>query len=47
MPEADVVVAAISGSAGLLPTLEAVKAGKTVALANKESLVMAGELIIS
>jgi 1-deoxy-D-xylulose-5-phosphate reductoisomerase len=47
MPEADVVVAAISGSAGLLPTLAAVKAGKTVALANKESLVMAGELIIS
>jgi 1-deoxy-D-xylulose-5-phosphate reductoisomerase len=47
MPEADVVVAAISGSAGLLPTLEAVRAGKTVALANKESLVMAGELIIS
>ena len=47
MPEADVVVAAISGSAGLLPTLAAVKAGKTVALANKESLVMAGKLIIS
>ena len=47
MSEADVVVAAISGSAGLLPTLAAVKAGKTVALANKESLVMAGELIIS
>lgn len=47
MSEADVVIAAISGSAGLLPTLEAVKAGKTVALANKESLVMAGELIIS
>ncbi len=47
MPEADVVFAAISGSAGLLPTLAAVKAGKTVALANKESLVMAGELMIS
>ncbi len=47
MSEADVVVAAISGSAGLLPTLAAVQAGKTVALANKESLVMAGELIVS
>jgi len=47
MPEVDVVIAAISGSAGLLPTLAAVKAGKTIALANKESLVMAGELIIS
>jgi len=47
MSEADVVVVAISGSAGLLPTLAAVQAGKTVALANKESLVMAGELIIS
>jgi 1-deoxy-D-xylulose-5-phosphate reductoisomerase len=45
-PEADMVVAAISGSAGLLPTLAAIEAGKTVALANKEALVMAGELMI-
>ncbi|MFC2045741.1 1-deoxy-D-xylulose-5-phosphate reductoisomerase [Chloroflexota bacterium] len=44
--QADIVVIAISGSAGLIPTLTAVKAGKTVALANKESLVMAGEIII-
>jgi len=45
LPEVDIVVAAISGAAGLLPTISAVRAGKTVALANKESMVMAGELI--
>jgi 1-deoxy-D-xylulose-5-phosphate reductoisomerase len=45
MPEADIIVSAISGSAGLLPTLAAIKAGKDVALANKEALVMAGELL--
>ncbi len=44
-PEADTVVIATSGKAGLSATLAAVKAGKTVALANKESLVMAGEII--
>lgn len=44
-PNADIVLSAIVGAAGLLPTYEAIKAGKTVALANKESLVMAGELI--
>jgi 1-deoxy-D-xylulose-5-phosphate reductoisomerase len=44
--DVDIVVSAIVGSAGMLPTLEAVKSGKTVALANKESLVMAGELIM-
>lgn len=43
---ADLVVIAISGSAGLIPTLEAVKAGKKIALANKESLVMAGRIIM-
>ncbi len=42
---ADIVVAAISGSAGLRPTYDAVCAGKDIALANKESLVMAGALI--
>lgn len=42
--EVDVVMAAIVGAAGLLPTLAAVKAGKKVLLANKESLVMAGGL---
>jgi len=45
-PQVDTVVIATSGTSGLRPTLAAVKAGKTVALANKESLVMAGELII-
>jgi len=45
MDEADMVVAAIAGSAGLLPTYSAVAAGKTIALANKETLVMAGSLI--
>lgn len=45
-PEVDMVMAAIMGSAGLLPTLAAVKAGKKVLLANKESLVMSGDLFI-
>jgi 1-deoxy-D-xylulose-5-phosphate reductoisomerase len=44
--EVDIVVAAIVGSAGLVPTLEAVRAGKEVALANKEALVMAGEIFM-
>lgn len=44
-PEIDTAVIATSGRAGLSPTLTAVKAGKNVALANKESLVMAGEII--
>jgi 1-deoxy-D-xylulose-5-phosphate reductoisomerase len=42
---ADMVVSAIVGGAGLLPTLGAIEAGKDVALANKESLVMAGHLV--
>lgn len=41
----DVVLAAMVGFAGLCPTIEAIKAGKTIALANKETLVVAGELI--
>ena len=45
-PEVDTVMAAIVGAAGLLPTLAAVKSGKKVLLANKESLVMSGELFI-
>ena len=45
-PEVDTVVAAIVGAAGLLPTLAAVRAGKRVLLANKESLVMAGALFM-
>jgi len=44
-PEIDLVVVATSGRWGLKPTLEAVRAGKQVALANKESLVMAGGII--
>lgn len=44
--DADLIVNAISGYAGLMPTYSAVKAGKKIALANKESLVMAGELIM-
>lgn len=44
--EVDIVVAAIVGGAGLVPTLEAVRAGKQVALANKEALVMAGEIFV-
>lgn len=43
-PDVDMVMAAIVGAAGLLPTLAAVKAGKKVLLANKEVLVMAGNL---
>ena len=45
-PEAGIVVSAIAGSAGLIPTLAAVKAGKTIALANKETMVMAGEIVV-
>ena len=46
MDQADIVVSSIVGAAGLLPTIEAVKAGKTVALANKEVLVTAGEVVM-
>jgi 1-deoxy-D-xylulose-5-phosphate reductoisomerase len=45
-PEADQVVSAIVGAVGLIPTLSAVKTGKAIALANKESLVMAGKIIM-
>ncbi|MBQ5774582.1 MAG: 1-deoxy-D-xylulose-5-phosphate reductoisomerase, partial [Paludibacteraceae bacterium] len=43
----DIVVAAMVGYAGLKPTIAAIKAGKTIALANKETLVVAGDLIAS
>ena len=46
-PEVDIVVVATPGKAGLLPTLAAVRAGKVVALANKEVLVMAGHLVVA
>jgi 1-deoxy-D-xylulose-5-phosphate reductoisomerase len=45
-PEVDVVVTAIVGSAGLMGTWSALEAGKTVAVANKETLVMAGPLVM-
>ncbi|HEY5535035.1 MAG TPA: 1-deoxy-D-xylulose-5-phosphate reductoisomerase [Ignavibacteria bacterium] len=44
-PSADIIVSAISGAAGLMPTLAAIDAGKDVALANKETMVMAGEIV--
>jgi 1-deoxy-D-xylulose-5-phosphate reductoisomerase len=43
----DMVVTAVVGAAGLLPTLAAIDAGKDIALANKETLVMAGELVMA
>jgi 1-deoxy-D-xylulose-5-phosphate reductoisomerase len=44
--DSDLVVSAIVGSAGLLPTISAIEAKKNIALANKETLVMAGELVM-
>jgi 1-deoxy-D-xylulose-5-phosphate reductoisomerase len=46
LPDVDFVLAAISGGAGLRSTAAAVEAGKTIGLANKESLVLAGELLV-
>jgi 1-deoxy-D-xylulose-5-phosphate reductoisomerase len=46
-PSADLVVAASSGSSALVPVLEAIRAGKDVAIANKEILVMAGGLVMA
>lgn len=45
LTEVDLVVAATSGRAGLSPTLSAIHAGKSIAIANKEVLVMAGEIV--
>jgi 1-deoxy-D-xylulose-5-phosphate reductoisomerase len=47
LENADMVVSAVAGSAGLIPTYEAIKAGKDIALATKETLVMAGSIIMS
>jgi 1-deoxy-D-xylulose-5-phosphate reductoisomerase len=47
LPEVDVVIAAMTGSSGLLPTYSAIRAGKDVALANKETLVIAGSVLTS
>ena len=46
LSEVDVVVSGVVGSAGLLPSIHALRAGKNVALANKETLVIAGELVL-
>jgi len=46
LPEIDLVVSALVGAAGLIPTISAIKAKKSIALANKESLVMAGKIIV-
>jgi len=45
--DSDFVLSAIVGAAGLIPTLSAVRSGKTIGLANKEALVMAGRILIS
>jgi 1-deoxy-D-xylulose-5-phosphate reductoisomerase len=42
----DMTIIAVVGAAGLMPTLAAIEAGKTIALANKETLVMAGEIVV-
>ena len=46
LPEADIVVTAVVGMIGIRPTIEAIKAGKDIALANKETLVTAGHIIM-
>lgn len=46
LPEADIVVTAVVGMIGIRPTMEAIRAGKDIALANKETLVTAGHLIM-
>ena len=45
--EADTVISAITGAAGLMPTYSAIKAGKKIALANKETMVMAGSFVMA
>jgi 1-deoxy-D-xylulose-5-phosphate reductoisomerase len=47
LPEADIVLIAIVGTAGLQPALAAIRAGKDIAVASKEILVMAGEIVMS
>lgn len=46
MPEAEIVVTAVVGMMGIVPTIEAINAGKNIALANKETLVTAGHIIM-
>ncbi len=45
LPESEIVVSAMVGAAGLLPTLESIRSGKLVALANKETMVIAGKIV--
>ncbi|MCH5138999.1 1-deoxy-D-xylulose-5-phosphate reductoisomerase, partial [Clostridiaceae bacterium UIB06] len=47
LPEVDIVVTSVVGMIGLVPTLKAIQAGKDIALANKETLVVGGKLVIS
>jgi 1-deoxy-D-xylulose-5-phosphate reductoisomerase len=47
LPEADIVLIAVSGAIGILPTLAAIEANKKIALANKETLVAAGEIVMA
>ena len=46
-PSADITISAIVGAAGLLPTLAAIRAGKDIGLANKETIVMAGKIVMA
>lgn len=46
LADSDILVSAMVGAAGLLPTLAAIEAGKTIALANKETLVVGGEIVM-
>lgn len=46
IPEVDMVVSALVGAVGLVPTMSAIRAGKDIALANKETLVMAGDIVM-
>ncbi len=47
MTEADTIISAMAGAAGLLPTYSGIKAGRNIALANKETMVMAGSLVMA
>ena len=46
-PDVDVVLSALVGSIGLIPTIDAIKSGTAIAIANKEVLVMAGDLVMT
>ena len=47
LPEAELIMAATIGSAGLVPTIRALEQGKAIALSNKEVIIMAGEMVMS